>query len=395
MFAEVLLAILFFVYPLGQLERIPLGSPEIGFYCHDIIIGLLLFYWLGRKIIKKEKIKLHKFGQYILFFGSIAFFSYLINIPKRTGSEIFIAGLYLIRWLAYSSLYFVLQDLKIRQLFNCSIVQLLIVVGSVAAGFGILQYIFYPDIRPLTAFEWDPHYYRVVGTYLEPGFAGLIFILTMVLIVEKCWAKNLKTQFTIYYLLFTIIYIAFALTYSRSAYLAYLLAMSIIAWVKKSWKFLLFTLLIFALTLYILPHPSGEGVKLERQYTFWSRFASWQNGLKIWSDYPIFGVGFNFYRYAARDYGFLGKNWISSHAGAGVDNSFLFVLSTTGLVGLSLYFWLLGTILVASYKNIKKSANLMIFISFAICGIHANFNNTLFYPWIMIWLWVLLGAYGA
>jgi putative inorganic carbon (HCO3(-)) transporter len=396
MFIEIFLAILLVLYPLGQLERIPLPSPEIGFYFHDVVIVGLVIFWLARKILKKEKIKWPKFSKYIFLFAGIAFITWLINIPKRSGVEILVASLYLMRWVGYAGLYFVIKDSNIVKLLNGSIIRWLITIGTIAAGFGLLQYVFYPDIRPLTVYEWDPHYYRVVGTYLEPGFAGLIYVLTLILITVKAWESKAQKLIIHYSLLIACVYVAFVLTYSRSAYVAYILAMFIIAWMKKSWKFLVVALVVFIITLWVLPRPGGEGVKLERQHTFWTRFASWQESLTIWKDQPIFGVGFNFYRYANRDYGFSNKaRWLYSHAGAGVDNSFLFVLVTTGVIGLFFYLLMFYKILTQSFKNISQPGKLILVSSFASCALHAIFNNTLFYPWIMIWLWVLLGFYGV
>jgi O-antigen ligase len=175
------------------------------------------------------------------------------------------------------------------------------------------------------------------------------------------------------------------LTYSRSSYFAYLIGMAVIAWAKRAPKFFLTVLLIFILTILVLPRPGGEGVKLERESTVQARIRNWKQSLVIARDHPIFGVGFNAYRYAQRDYGFLGKDWQTSHAGAGADSSILFVMATTGLVGLAVYLWFWVSLLrVTRYGLVALASSLALLA-------HSFFNNSLFYPWIMVWFWVLLG----
>ena len=403
---KALFLLLFLLLPLGQLERIPLSNPQIGFYVHDIVIFLIVFYWLFSKLIKKQKIKLGKFGKYIFFFWLIALFSFLINSLGKSIDEITVAFLYLARWIIYAGLYFVLIDFKKPKILNClprlnscakhgrigrvkqqeflrgSITQLLVVVGFALAVFGLIQYFAFPDIRPLTINQWDPHFYRVVGTLLEPGFLGLIFVLTMILIYGE------KQGMLINWLLLAVIYIAFALTYSRSAYASFISAICIISYFKKSLKFFLITLCIFVLTISILPRPGGEGVKLERQASIYSRLVTWSQGFEVFKKHPFLGVGFNYYRFEARDLNFLPNQWQISHAGAGVDNSFIFILATTGIIGFVFYLNLLYRI-TASAASKNQKTKIIVIASLSAIIVHSFFNNSLFYPWVMIWFWML------
>ena len=380
-----LFLLLFFLLPLGQLERIPLANPQIGFYTHDIVIGIIVFYWLAGKLIKKQKITLGKLGKYIFLFWLIALFSFLINSLGKNVNEIAVAFLYLARWIIYAGLYFVLINKKITSLFHFPIVSLLIYMGFAFAVFGLIQYFAFPDIRPLAIYQWDPHFYRLVGTLLEPGFIGLILVLTMILINGGRQARFIN------YFLLVIIYLAFVLTYSRSAYLAFIAAITAIGYFKKSLKFFLIALCIFILTILVLPRPAGEGVKLERQASIYSRLESWHQGLQVFRKNPFLGIGFNYYRYEARDFGFLPDKWQVSHAGAGVDNSFIFILATTGIIGFIFYLNMFYKITIYALSK-KQKTKIIIIASLSAIIIHAFFNNTLFYPWVMIWFWIFCAA---
>jgi len=138
-------------------------------------------------------------------------------------------------------------------------------------------------------------------------------------------------------------------------------------------------------TYFLLPRPAGEGGKIERTYTIEARLINYQQALMIAKEHPFFGVGFNTYRYAQRDYGFFeAEEWRISHSGAGADNSWLFVLATTGAFGFLSYLWFWGRALKESKKKTIVLVSLLALI------IHAFFVNSLFYSWIMAWIWILL-----
>lgn len=379
------------LFPFGQLNRLPISlfqSPEIRFYLTDLVMFLLILTWgIWRFLLIKKKYTLPPLTKPIFLFLMIAIISLIVNSSRLSIRELFVSGLYLLRWIVYAGLYFVLIDLKDR--FNylkwSSMVNYLIVLGAMTAIFGLVQYLIWPDIGFLEVFGYDPHYFRLVGTFFDPGFIGIILVLTLILLVVSNWEKigvfKLK-NLPVHCLLFTV-YCSLALTYSRSSYLAYLIGMGVIAFIKKAPRFFLIILFIGALTLLILPRQSGgEGIRLERTSTIQARAGSWQNALIISRDHPLIGVGFNAFRYAQRDYGFLKEQWQESNAGAGADSSLLFVLATTGIIGFLTY--------LGIWWKILRIGNLTILASALAILIHSLFLNSLFYPWVMAWMWILL-----
>lgn len=99
---------------------------------------------------------------------------------------------------------------------------------------------------------------------------------------------------------------------------------------------------------------------------------------------PLFGTGFNLYRYA--NTGAVGD----SHAGAGSDSSLLFVFATTGIAGLLIYLWLWGKILKLGWQRRNTQAGLILLASSTSLLIHSLFSNSLFYPWVLGWMAFLL-----
>lgn len=405
--------ILLVLFPFGQLAKIPLSflnSPDINLYLTDIVLFLLVLSWGAFKIFdKKKKYHLPPLAKPIFLFIIIAVVSSIVNSPLFTGREVRIGFLYLLRWIFYAGLYFVLYDLKdklswFKKDWSC----FLIIIGSTVAVFGLIQYFWFPNLKALEVLQYDPHFYRLAGTFLDPGFTGIILVLTLILILTgifngSCqvlspiqhplrqlagagarW-KSLYVNHPFNLLLMIVVYIALALTYSRASWLAFLVGIIVIILMKKAWKILPILLVLMVATFYLLPRPAGEGGKIERTYTIWSRLINYQQSLIIAKDHPLFGVGFNNYRYVQRNYGFLKENeWQVSHAGAGADSSILLVLATTGIFGFLSYLWICGKVLKENKNNILVIASLMALF------IHSIFLNSLFYPWIMIWIWLLL-----
>ena len=112
--------------------------------------------------------------------------------------------------------------------------------------------------------------------------------------------------------------------------------------VTKKWKILASMVISFALIFLLLtPRFNFESTNLLRVTSIGTRINSMQESIYIFEQKP-FGVGFNTYRYARTKYGNSDNYGTSiSHAGAGVDNSFLLVLVTTGFAGLIFYVYLI------------------------------------------------------
>ncbi len=388
-----LIILLFIVFPFGQLTRLPLNIPEVNIYLQDILVGGLAGSWIIYHLLKKIPFPKPPLLKPILFFFAIALLSLLVNSFHLLERETLVAGLYLVRFMSYAGIYFITYDLVKKGNINGNSLKLgLIFAGVASAIFGLVQYFLYPDLGNLAYLGWDPHKFRIFGTFFDPAFLGLILVLTIILIIDyliktgglsKIVTRRLR--YTLYLILSTC-YLTLALTYSRSSYLALLAGMGIVSWLRKNPKIFLITFFIIVATIIILPRPPGsEGVRLEREETIWGRIKNWENSLVIFKDNPVFGVGFNAYRYSQKKYGFLEENDLQkSNSGAGADSSLLFVLATTGIFGFFAY-------LLIWLKAIR-TRSVIILSSISALLIHSFFSNSLFYPWIMLWIWVLLGA---
>jgi len=132
--------------------------------------------------------------------------------------------------------------------------------------------------------------------------------------------------------------------------------------------------LALAVVLPLLPRPGGEGVNLLRLFSIEQRFDNYGEGFALWRRSPLLGVGFNTLRSVRNDF--------VSHSASGLDNSLLFVAATTGIIGLLFYLNLL--------RRLWQSGGEIVKLSLIAVIVHSFFQNSLFYPLVMIWLWLLV-----
>lgn len=372
------------LFPFGQLLRIPPQSKsysEIHLYLTDMAVLCASPFFVIYFRLRNKKINWAGIRKPILLFFSAGLLSLLISPLALNSREYLVSGLYMIRWIFYAGLFFAVLNQPLE--FKNKMMHFLPLVGFVCAILGIIQYFILPDTRFISDYGWDPHYYRLIGTFLDPGFLGLILVFSLIILTIDIFLKRNRIKQAIWVL----IYLALALTYSRGSYLAYFAAMSFISWKHKAKRFFLFVLILGIATIFLLPRPGGESTRLERESTIRLRITSWEHALIVTKDHPLLGIGFNAYRYAQREYGFMNDSvWEVSHGAPGADSSLLFILATTGIIGLLGYLWL-GVKLIKSSKS-----NLLIWSTVIALLVHSWFQNSLFYPWIMGWMWILFGT---
>lgn len=348
----------------GQLIRLPfLGG---GITVLDITVLFLTLFGIFKL---KFKLKKPPFLIPGLVFISAAILS-LILTPLHLGfSEMLSSLSYIARFFLYLSFAWVIFS------FKKDLSKSFIFSGIVVAVLSLLQITFLPDLRFLASQGWDPHYFRVVSTFLDPNFTGAFLVLTLILLLQQKRGK-----FSL--LLFALIYIALLATFSRSSYLMFLGSGLTFSFLKRSIRFGAATLILFAVlflgfSVYNLQVATPRNIDRTQSASY--RFNTWQQGFDLFQKSPILGIGFNAYRYGIKEYNLGDKQFLESHGSSANDSSLLFVLSTTGILGLGAYLYLLFTF----FKSNKVAA-----VGLAGLLIHSFFANSLFFPPILVWILV-------
>jgi len=367
-----------FLFSFGEIIRISLGN---GIVVKPIDIGVcfLVFMWFVSKLLKRQKFRQQYVFVPMMLFVLTGFFSLIISDLHLSINEFIISFLYLFRWVVYAGIFFVVYDFDKK--FKINISKLLLVTGSLVVGLGYLQYFFYSSLRNLYYLGWDEHMYRMFSVFLDPNFAGAFFVLFFLFLASIF----IKKRSVLIGLLLILTLGTIFLTFSRSALIMLAISSSLlfILMNKKLWIAILLGLILLVLSV-SSRYFNIENINLFRIVSSEARLETAKKAIGIIKDHPVFGVGFNAYRYVKLGYGLKRDNvGTISHADSGVDSSILFILVTTGVVGFLFYFIM--------WIRILKTTSVLAVASIIGVFIDSLFVNSLFYPFIMMWIWILLG----
>jgi O-antigen ligase len=251
-----------------------------------------------------------------------------------------------------------------------------------------------PDFTVLDpSLGWDPHKNRLASTFFDPNFVGAYFVISVAILLERIFPdkgikNNSKVGFYNYFSLIIIV-VGLILTFSRSAW-GMLGIVVLFYGIFRSRLLLLIAFFTAFMAYFAIPRVqtriSGTTDPADSASL---RIVSWGNTAKIIKDNFWTGIGFNTFRYAQEDYGFLTPDQDEMHSGAGSDSSLLFVFATTGVFGFLLY---LSSFLFPLYDVWRKRYLGWLVIISVLIGLlmESQFINSLFYPQIMFILYSLL-----
>src|SRR3989344_1059302 len=178
----------------GQLVRIPLFGPSGSFTLSDILVLILavafLFYFFFNRIaIVMPKKLVFPVAVFSLFAASSTVFALNRFSPK----EIFVSSLFLIRFLLYFSITIITLNVVKREKIE-KWVNIFLSAGTTLVLLGFLQLLFVPNLLFLTPYGWDPHQTRIVSTFLDPHFLGIVFVFLASFSLAKYLYKREFTQ---------------------------------------------------------------------------------------------------------------------------------------------------------------------------------------------------------
>lgn len=373
----------------GQLVRIPLFGPSGSFTISDIFVLILAFTFLLYFFFSKKQIVLpKKLTIPVSIFSLIALSSTVLALNQFSPEEIFVSSLFLFRFLLYFSIVVISLNIVKREKNECWL-NIFFAAGTVLLVLGFLQLFFVPNLLFLTPYGWDPHESRIVSSFLDPNFAGIVFVFLAAFSLSKyLYRRNLAML-----LIFLSSSAAILLTFSRSSYLAFLAVLVIIG-ALKSVKVTSLVILILFLSFLLVPQARGRilgAITLDE--TAKARLESWQNAIRVFRNNFLIGVGFNTYRYSQASLGFFENDQnLGGHSGSGSDSSLLLVAATTGVFGLGAFIW----ILISVWQVIAKSAKRDFIVlgglaSFVALLVHSQFVNSLFFPQVILLFWFFVG----
>lgn len=341
----------------GQLVRVPIGQGAVTLL--DLVVIFLLIFNLNKISLKKMPL----FIKASFLFMAVAAASLLLTPLPLELSERAISFSYSLRFGSY---------ILFGWIFRERLMEILKLSGVALAVLGLIQFIIFPDLGFLQSLGWDPHFFRLVSTYLDPNFIGAFLALTLMLV-----RKN--------YFLFALVYLALLLTFSRSSYGMFLVSFTVLSLILKSFRLQILTFLLFGgllLGFFLYSQFVSLPRNVDRAASASFRVTTWTQGWQLWQKHPVLGVGFNAYRYAIREYNLGDEQFLQSHGASSNDASLLYIASTTGILGLLAYLFFLYSLL--KNKLIIPALTGLLF--------HSIFANSLFFPPILLWIILTSGV---
>jgi O-antigen ligase len=385
---------------LGRVPAFSTGDREAPVTFNELLIGIVVTVGLIG-VIRAKSLRLDSIGIVALLFAAVGGIS-AVWTAQQYGFSIFELGVslaYLARWMFYLSLYVMLRALigprRAGSLWGA--VELMLIVFAV---FGMAQAAFLPNFAQLVypdsrvAFDWDVQGHRLVSTVLEPNIAGAMLMIGVLvqlsLISTGARVRNWRLL---------VLLVALVLTVSRSSAVGLVAGVAMIFAARGLSKRLirimaaLGCLVLVALPKLLQLAIAYSKFDLGADSSAGARVLSWLRALRVFSDHPVLGVGFNTYGYMAERYG-----WPRIGAAAyGSDGGLIFIAAMTGIIGLAVYccmLWLVLRRCRSVWRDPSATAEhrgLAIGAAAATVAIvvHSLFVNSILTTFVMELLWVL------
>lgn len=374
---------------LGEFGKYPFGNVGNAVNTLDVLTGITVGVFLIWKIGITKKIDFPKVYYFLIGFMAVGFLSLVVNLN-------FSGVLYLARFILYSLFFWIGYSLISDRNFRKNQLNgVVLVTGLAGAVLGLLQLFFYPDLTFLNRFGYDPHIYRLSGTFLDPNFLGAFLTFGYGVSVIFFLQENLKK----YLLAIMMLFISVILTFSRSAWVMLAILNIFSIWLLPK-KIIIWLVLVGVLVAVFVPKVQ------ERIFGAFTidisaseRFNSWDKGIELFKMNPVFGIGFNNIRSVSMENGLL-KPFTADggNSGAGVDSSWLLIFATTGVLGgvlFGLFYLKIWLDFLKAFLKYNQKEYLIIVGLMTGFFIESQFINSLFYPPVMLIFFLITGAcYG-
>jgi len=181
---------------------------------------------------------------------------------------------------------------------------------------------------------------RVYGTFAHPnGFACYLVVLMPLVVYLYQGASNINRK-TFHLVIFALMLLSLFCTYTRVAWVAFLVSMLIIGFARYKKFYLKLILVLLILLLFI---PSFNQIftrRIQPDDSFYGRFSFNQFSLALFSQKPILGHGLGTYALLSTPVFGEKRERYGRTLGVGAHNDYLRTLSETGIIGLFAFFFL-------------------------------------------------------
>lgn len=388
----------------GNLLRLPLlfdvskSAPVLPL---DLVVAG--FVTLGLvEARRRRRLELDAPGVAGLLFLLVALVA-LATAGPRVGlrlTELLFGGAYLLRWALYFGVY-VMAAAWLTDRDALRVAAALRLMIGIFAAFGVLQVLLFPGFAQLVhpdsrlVLDWDPQGRRLVSTFLDPNYAGILLVIGLCL-----WGGAHLAGAPASVWEGILLGVALVLTLSRGAALATVAAGATLLLlhgpsVRGARLAVGAALLVVPVVPLLMPY-AAEYDKLAVDGSALQRVFAWQTALSLLADHPWLGIGFNTVGFVAPRHG-----WVVRGASSfGLDGGLLFIAALTGLVGLAAFLFLLLSVIRSARRtwahgtrgtSASRARGIALAVPATVVAVtvQATFANTLLLSLVLAPCWLL------
>ena len=415
-FEKILLAIFLLTLPIiidktfGLKEHTG-GAKGFIISLHDIALFILIFMWLWRMMLYKDR-RIRYFRGYSLPIMGVLFMAVLSmsNAADRLFSvyewieifKMFLVFLYIANYVAETHnirivLFFLLLGLCIEN----GIVLLEVATGN-ALNLTFLGTRATKDPMMLAMSS----YYRVGGTL--GGANGLAWYLTFLLPIPfALFFLRMRISYKIIIIsIFSFGLFSLFLTYSRGGWIGFILGALLVLFLhlskvnlaKKIYIVIVYLLILGVATtlMFSTSNPIKDRLTEDDRGSAYSRIPLMVVAVDMIKANPVIGIGLNNYTEVHQEYDY-GIDKITQYYPVPVHNVFLQLAAEIGIPGLICFFWFIAAIFIRGIKYVRREGGLSTIVIIGIMGGMVGFlfdglvENTSLGSYNMFPLWIFTG----
>ncbi|MDD5606013.1 MAG: O-antigen ligase family protein [Patescibacteria group bacterium] len=364
----------------GQLLRVPVLNFTVPLLDVAMVVacGLLLFRstpTLWRSV---------PFRWFLVFVGALLL-SLLLNLRGLEVGDVIVAGAYWARLVLYGLVAFLWWQ-QINWHNRGFFLSALGIAFASFVAISFIQFGLFPDFEIFEYLGWDPHRFRLVGTFFDPNFSAVFLVfgtaLTFLVLMQK------QSQPWSWLIALGINLGALVLTVSRTGLIALgAAAVGLVVVVRNRWAWALLGLLMMGGLL--IPSIQTRLLDALSGDSFQFRLQSWQEGWHLVQTHPWLGVGYNTLP-IVRESTIFSEEVLGGHAMSGFDSSLLTIAATSGFLGLAAFIIFVIVLLFVAVPKVRNHHNLFsrwFVINTGVLVVASVFINAWLYPPLLtLWL---------
>ncbi|MFA5145046.1 MAG: O-antigen ligase family protein [Candidatus Omnitrophota bacterium] len=365
----------------------------------NVFFGLLLFSFLLKKLIKRQKIFIGSpVNMPFMFFFIVS----AVSVVNSVSCHDSFRGL--LRLIQYWALFLIMAE-EIKEPKHVRRIVIAIISAAVLLSIDALWQVisgrdFIRGNSPIVNIGLT----RATASFPDANVLGVYLsaVAPLIIVLAFYYFKNNKKVITLSAVL--LVLSGIALTYSRPTLLAIYVVLLLLGAVRKN-KVLIYALIVFTLLAPFIAPRSVKDWARQMEYNpvrFMcndDRIAIYRNSLRMIEAHPVIGVGVNTFMKNYKEYkespeyrGIVTSDYIYAH------NNFLHMAGEVGILGLGVFLWFLYSLFRASslaYVKLKdpllKNVSLGLILCLAAFLINGLTESSLYYSRVAAIFWYLVG----